>query len=78
MEIIFQSERTMAVELAGVVHFISTLSGRRPRPFQTTIRINGPCCMMDGPYSIPDCDEAMTAVNLWAMKHKPAGPATEE
>lgn len=67
-EVIFQSARSMAVEIAGVVHFISTMPGRHPRPFQTTININGSCCMMDGPLSLPDSAEAMTAVTLWALR----------
>jgi hypothetical protein len=58
----------MAVEIAGVVHFISTMPGKRPRPFQTTISINGSCCMMDGPLSIPDSCAALDAVTTWALR----------
>ena len=67
-EIIFQSNRTMVVEIAGVVHFISTMPGKHPRPFQNTIRVHGSCCMMDGPLSIPDSCETLDAVIIWALR----------
>ena len=67
-EIIFQSKRTMVVEIAGIVHFISTMPGKHARPFQATISVNGSCCMMDGPLSVPDSCAAMTAVTMWALR----------
>lgn len=69
-EILFKSERALAVEIAGVVHYVATMSGKHSRPFHSVVSVNGSCCMMDGPLSLPDSVEAMTAVTMWAMKQE--------
>jgi hypothetical protein len=78
MEIIFKSERTLVVELDGIVHFISTIPGRHKRAFHQTLIINGSCCLMDGPRSIPDAAEALAKVSVWALRRDRLAKTNDE
>jgi hypothetical protein len=69
-QVLYQSERALVAEIAGVVHYIATMPGKHARPFHSVVSVNGSCCMMDGPMSLPDSVEAMTAVTMWALKQE--------